>query len=345
MTTTMYDSLIEILSQLGIYQMLAGFLPEIAIRLMLTFAIAGMVATAASLILAYLTWLERKVLSDMQQRIGPMRTGPHGLLQPIADGIKLLVKEDVHPKTVDRWVFLLAPIVMFVPVVVVLAVIPFGKTLVMADLSVGIIFLLAVSSLPTLGVIMASWAQNNKYAVLAGLRRAAEIISYEISMVFCAVGVVLLAGTLSLPGIVEAQSPIPFIILQPLGFVIFFIGLLADLGRIPFDFQESESELVAGYTTEYSGMKFSFFFLAEYLELFVAGGILTTLYLGGWNGPFLPSWLWFAIKTFVVVWVVLWLRATLPRVRIDQLLAIGWKWLLPLALLNIVITGGVLAVM
>ena len=345
MTTTMYDSLVGILSQLGVYQILSGFLPEIVIRIMLVLAIAGVVATVASLILAYLTWLERKVLSDIQQRIGPMRTGPHGLLQPIADGIKLLVKEDVHPKTIDKWVFLLAPIVMFVPVVVVLAVIPFGKTLVMTDLSVGIVFLLAVSSLPTLGIIMASWAQNNKYAVLAGLRRAAEIISYEISMVLAAIGVVLLAGTLSLPGIVEAQTGLPYIILQPLGFVIFFIGLLADLGRIPFDFQESESELVAGYTTEYSGMKFSFFFLAEYLELFVAGGILTTLYLGGWNGPFLPSWLWFAIKTFIVIWVIFWIRATLPRVRIDQLLDIGWKWLLPLALLNIVITGGVLAVM
>jgi len=344
MTRTMYDSLVGILEHLGVYQTLQVLIPEPLLKILLIFLIAGLVATAGSLILAYLTWLERKVLSDIQQRCGPMRTGYHGLLQPIADGIKLLVKEDIHPKAIDRWVFLLAPIVMFVPVVVILALVPFGRTLVMTDLKVGLVFLLAVSSLPTLGIMMASWAQNNKYAVLAGLRRAAEIISYEVSMVLAAVGVVLIAGTFSLPGIVEAQRGLPYIILQPLGFVIFFIGILADLGRIPFDFPESESELVAGYNLEYSGMKFSFFFLAEYLELFVAAGIITTLYLGGWNGPLLPSWLWFGIKTFAVIWVIIWIRATLPRFRIDQLLDIGWKWLLPLALLNIAITGGVLAV-
>ncbi|MHC1585339.1 MAG: NADH-quinone oxidoreductase subunit NuoH [Candidatus Syntropharchaeia archaeon] len=342
---TMYDILTGFLKQIHVYSMMESILGSTGVEWILLFIIAGIVATIASLILAYCTWLERKVFGDIQNRLGPMLVGFHGLLQPIADGIKLLHKEDIIAKKADRWVFILAPVVMFVPVVILLAFIPFGDGLVMTDLDVSVILLLAISSLPTLGIVMAGWASNNKYSLISALRRAAEIISYEVSLVLCVVGIVLLAGSMSMCAIVKAQDPIPFIILQPIGFFVFFVGGLAELGRIPFDFPECESELVAGYMTEYSGMKFSFFMLAEYLELFVLSAIITALYLGGGNGPFLPSPVWFGIKTFVFIWIMIWIRATLPRVRIDQLLNIGWKLLLPLALINIPVTVGIMYIL
>jgi NADH-quinone oxidoreductase subunit H len=277
--------------------------------------------------------------------------GPFGLLQPIADGIKLLFKEDLVPSNVDRTIYLLAPSLSLVPALISFAVIPFGDTTTLfgllrepvpmriTDINVGVLYIFAVSSLGVYGIVLAGWSSNSKYALLGGLRSSAQMISYELSMGLSVLGVVILTGSLSLVDIVNAQHRIWFVIPQILGFAIFFTCTLAETNRAPFDLPEAETELVAGFHTEYSSMKFAMFFMAEYANMITAAALAATLFLGGWRGPFLPPLVWFLIKVFAFLYVFIWIRATVPRFRYDQLMGFGWKRLLPLALLNVVIAS------
>jgi NADH-quinone oxidoreductase subunit H len=310
---------------------------------------------------AFMTLLERKVMAWVQVRLGPMRVGPHGLLQPIADAVKLLLKEDITPARADRWVFTLAPIVSMVPALIVFAVIPFGREvtifgyttpLYIADINVGLLYLLSVTSIGVYGIILAGYASNSKYPLLAGLRASAQLISYEIAVTMILVSMVVTAGTLSMVGIVEAQAShgVWYAFIQPVALVVLFIGGLAETNRAPFDMPEAEQELVGGFHTEYSGMRFALFFLAEYANMIVVSAVMTTLFFGGWLRPFpnvealwlldyVPGWLWFIMKTFVFIYIFMWIRATVPRYRYDQLMRLGWKVLIPLALANLVVTG------
>ncbi len=283
-------------------------------------------------------WFERRGMGRMQARLGPNRTGPFGLLQPVADALKVLLKEDIVPSRADRVVHWLAPVVAFSPVLMVFAVVPIQDGGLLADLNIGILYVVAVSSVAGVGIFMAGWGSSNKYSLLGAMRQVATVVSYEIPLVLAIVGVVLITGSLSLNQIVLAQD-IPFILLQPLGFLLFFIGGCAEINRSPFDLLEADSELTAGFHTEYSGMKFAMFYLVEYAEALAISAIITTLFLGGWRGPLLPPWLWFVIKVGAVFFVMVWTRTTLPRVRIDQLMALAWKFLFPLALINLLITG------
>lgn len=283
-------------------------------------------------------WIERRGMARMQARLGPNRTGPFGLLQPVADALKVLIKEDIIPERGDKIVHWLAPVVAFAPVLMIFAVVPFQDGALLADLNIGIFYVVAISSVAILGVFMAGWGSSNKYSLLGAMRNVAAVVSYEIPLVLTIAGVVLIAGSLSMNEIVLAQD-IPFILLQPLGFLLFFIAGCAEINRSPFDLMEADSEIVAGFHTEYSGMKFAMFYLVEYAESLVISAIIATLFLGGWRGPVLPPWLWFLVKVFAVFFVMFWIRATVPRVRIDQLMALAWKFLFPLALLNLFITG------
>jgi len=283
-------------------------------------------------------WIERRGMGRMQARLGPNRTGPLGLLQPVADAIKVLIKEDIVPTKADKIVHWLAPIIAFAPALMIFAVVPFGDGALLADLNIGILYVVAISSISILGIFMAGWGSSNKYSLLGAMRTVASVVSYEIPVVLAIAGVVLLAGSLSMNQIVMAQD-IPFILLQPLGFLIFFIGSLAEINRSPFDLMEADSEIVAGFHTEYSGMKFALFYLAEYAEALAISAIIATLSLGGWRGPVLPPWLWFLIKVIAVFFVMVWIRTTVPRLRIDQLMALAWKFLFPLALINLIVTS------
>lgn len=298
------------------------------------------VLTFVLLNVLFLVWLERKVSAFIQRRLGPMRVGrPHGFLQTVADTIKLLLKEDVVPNHVDRWLFVLAPIVIFAPALAVYVVIPFGPTWVASDLNIGLVYLAAITSFTVLSILMCGWGSNNKWSLVSAMRSAAMLVSYEIPLVLSVIGVVMLVGSLSLVDIVNAQGRVWFIVLQPLGFLVFLVSALAEVNRTPFDLAEAESELVAGYHVEYSGLRWSFFFLAEYANLLSMSAIAATLFLGGWQGPWLPPWAWFLLKTYLFVFLAMWLRWTLPRIRIDQLMDLGWKFLLPASLVNIAVTG------
>jgi len=297
-----------------------------------------------------LTWIERKIAGHIQQRLGPMRVGWHGLLQPLADGIKLLTKEDHIPTNADRFLFTLAPIIALVPPFAVFVVIPFGDsvtifgteiTLYLADMNVALLFVLGVAGIEVMGVILAGWASNSKYAVLGSLRTCAQMISYEIPMGFSVIGVVMLAQSMSLVDIVEAQAGLWNVVYQPLGFFVFFVAAIAEAQRIPFDLPEADGDLGAGYHTEYSGMRFSFFMISEYLILVLMSVLIVILFFGGWHGaPIpLPGPVWFLLKASFFIWVFMWIRFTFPRYRYDQLMTIGWKVLLPLSLANILITG------
>jgi NADH-quinone oxidoreductase subunit H len=283
-------------------------------------------------------YIERRVLGRIQSRIGPNRTGPFGLLQPIADAIKVLLKESIVPLAADKLVYFLAPIIAFTPVLLMFAVIPFQDGALLADLNIGIVYILAVSSISMIGVFMAGWASGNKYSLIGATRAVAATVSYEIPLVLAVVSVVLMSGTLSMNGIVVAQN-IPFILMQPLGFLIFFTAASAEINRSPFDLTEADSELTAGFHTEYSGMKFAMFYLVEYAEAMTMSAIITTLFLSGWRGPLLPPWLWFILKTLAVFFAMVWVRGTLPRVRIDQLMGLAWKFLFPVSLINILVTA------
>ncbi len=288
-------------------------------------------------VLAFI-WFERRAMAIMQARLGPNRAGPFGLFQSAADALKVMLKEDIIPAKGDKVVHWLAPVVAFLPVMLVFAVVPFQGGALLADLNIGILYVVAISSVAVVGIFMAGWASNNKYSLLGAMRGVAAVVSYEIPVVLSIVGVILLTGSLSMQQIVEAQE-IPFILVQPLGFLLFFIGALAEINRAPFDLMEADSEIVAGFHIEYSGMKFGLFFLAEYAEALVVSALVTVLFLSGWKGPLLPPWLWFLVKVGLVFFVIVWIRTTVPRVRIDQLMALAWKFLFPLALLNLLITA------
>ncbi|OGN95650.1 MAG: NADH-quinone oxidoreductase subunit H [Chloroflexi bacterium RBG_13_51_18] len=283
-------------------------------------------------------YIERRGMARMQSRLGPNRTGPFGLLQPVADAVKVLLKENIVPATADKIVHWLAPIVAFAPVLMIFTVIPFQNGALLADLNIGILYIVAISSVATVGTFMAGWGSGNKYSLLGAMRNIAAVVSYEIPMVLAIVGVVMVSGSLSMNQIVAGQD-IPYILMQPLGFLIFFIAACAEINRSPFDLMEADSELTAGFHTEYSGMKFAMFYLVEYAEAIAMSAIITTLFLSGWRGPLLPPWLWFIIKTFIVFFVMVWTRTTLPRVRIDQLMGLAWKFLFPLALINLFVTA------
>lgn len=304
-------------------------------------------------VVLYLIYGLRKIMGWIQARIGPNRVGPYGLAQTMADALKLLLKEDIIPTKADKWPFIAAPIIVFVPAYMVYLVIPFGKGngWVAQDLNIGVLYIMAMLSIPIIGIITAGWASNNKWSLLGAFRAAAQIVSYEIPLILAMIPSVMLAGTLSLQGIVNAQSgtwhgvlPHWFIWSQAIGFIVYLTAALAESNLTPFDIMEAESELVAGFNTEYSGMKFAFFFLAEFAGMFTVSAIATTLFLGGWLPihpalSFIPPVLWFLGKTFFLIFVLMWIRSTLPRVRVDQLMSFGWKFLIPLALINIAWTG------
>jgi NADH-quinone oxidoreductase subunit H len=299
---------------------------------------------------AWSTWLERKVVARMQHRLGPTYAGPFGLLQPIADAVKLIFKEDIVPNNVERVTYLLAPIIAFVPSVLTFAVVPFAADtelfgreikMVISDLNIGLLFIFAITSLEVYGIVLAGWSSGSKYSLLGGLRSSAQMISYEVAYGLSIVGVLLLANTFSLREIVEQQASIGdwYIFRQPLGFLLFLTCAIAETNRSPFDMAEAESELVGGYHTEYSSMRFATFFVGEYAAMLGVAAVATTLFMGGWQGPYLPSFVWFLIKVVAFMFFYIWLRATFPRFRYDQLMAFGWKVLFPLALLNTMVTA------
>lgn len=316
--------------------------------------IVGKIAVILVLVLlhvAWLTYVERKVLGFMQDRLGPMEVGYHGLLQPIADGIKLFFKEDIIPAGANKIIFSVAPIIALVPALIAFAVIPFSEHAVLADINIGILYVLAVASIGAYGILLGGWASNSKYSLLGGLRSAAQVISYELALGMSLVGVMLLSGSLSMVKITEAQAggfwrwnvfafPAP----QFIAFVIYAISAVAETNRLPFDLPEAESEIVAGFFTEYSGMRFAFYFLAEYANMIMVSAIATVMFLGGWQAPFpflsfVPPVVWFLGKVYVGLFFFIWLRGTLPRLRYDQLMRFGWKIMIPVALANILVTA------
>lgn len=288
-----------------------------------------------------LVWFERRLLGFFQDRLGPNRVGPAGVLQVLADGIKLLTKEDWVPPFADRPVFVMAPAIIVFTVLLTFVIVPITRGIVVADLNIGLLFFLAMSSLGVYSVVLGGWSSFSKYSVLGGLRAAAQMVSYEVFMGLSLMGVVLLAGSFNLSDIVEAQRHLWYAVPQFVGLMIFLVAGLAEMRRIPFDLVEAESELVAGYHTEYSGMKFGMFYVGEYLGVTLISALVTALFLGGWLGPWLPGPVWFLIKTFALISFFILARATFPRFRYDQLMRFGWKALLPLALLNLLVTGAV----
>ncbi len=301
---------------------------------------------------AYMTLLERRLIARFQLRYGPDRVGPGGLLQPLADAVKLLFKENFRPAGADVLVYWIAPALTMIAALFVYAVIPigpqiqvFGRTiaLYLADVNIGILLVLGASSIGVYGIILGGWSANSKYALLGSLRSSAQVISYELAIGLAVVSVVLTAGSLSLVDIVNAQQRVWIVFMQPLGFVIFILGAIAETNRSPFDLPEAEQELIAGYQTEYGGFKFAMFYIGEYVGVVTMSLLAATLFFGGWHGPLLPGPVWVALKTFAFIFLFVWLRATLPRVRHDQLMALGWKVLVPLGLLNVVATAIVMA--
>ena len=318
------------------------------IDILLFLAKLGLVFFVILTMAAYMVFAERRILAWIQDRKGPNRVGPWGLLQPLADLIKLLTKEDFRPAGADKWLFYLAPAMAAVPAIMTFAVIPFGAPvtimgrqvpLQIADVNVGLLFFMALSSIAVYGVALGGWASNSKYALLGSIRGLAQLISYELSMGLSLVPTVMLARSFRLSDIVNAQEECWFILYQPLAFMIFLISIVAECKRIPFDLPEAEGELVAGFHTEYSGMRFGLFFVGEYINVIVLGGLAATFFLGGWHGPLLPAPVWFMIKITAFSFLFIWMRGTLPRLRYDQLMHVGWKVLTPLALLNILVTG------
>ncbi len=311
----------------------------------------GVVLVGLLLVAAYLVLVERKFLARLQIRYGPNRAGKFGLLQPFADTIKMMIKEDIVPAAADRMIYLLAPAVVAFTALLMFAVVPFGSDLtiagkkipmVISDLNVGLLFVFAMSALGVYGVALGGWASNSKFSLLGGIRGAAQMISYELALGLSLVPVVMMARSFSLVDIVNAQADYPFILVQPVSFVIFVLSAMAESKRIPFDLPEAENELGAGYHTEYSGMRFGLFFLGEYVHMQVLGALTAVFFLGGWRGPILPPVIWLFIKIVFVALIMIWIRGTLPRLRYDQLMSLGWKVLIPAALVNIMITGAIL---
>lgn len=316
----------------------------ILVKLILIFGVVLFMA-------AYLVLAERKILGRMQLRYGPNRVGPFGLMQPLADVIKLLTKEDFLPARADKWLFLIAPGITAVTALLVFAVVPFGPSLTIfgqtvqlavIDLNVGVLYFLGVSSMAVYGVVLGGWASSSKYSLLGSVRGLSQMISYELSLGLSLVPVIMMARSFSLTEIVLAQESLPFLLLNPVAFLVFLICILAESNRIPFDLPEAENELVGGFHTEYSGMRFGLFFVGEYINLVVLGSLMTVFFLGGWHGPWLPPMIWFLLKVLAVCGLFIWIRACMPRLRYDQLMNLGWKVLLPLSLLNILVTAAVL---
>jgi NADH-quinone oxidoreductase subunit H len=302
---------------------------------------------------AYLTLYERKALARIQVRIGPNRAGPGGWLQPVADGLKLIFKEELIPARADKLIFILAPIITVIPALIILAVVPLGTTnllfgreisLSIADINVGVLYIMAVTSITVYGIVLAGWSSNNKYAMMGGIRSSAQMISYELALSMAFIGPILLTGSMSLGEIVKAQSGLWYVVFQPIGAWVFWISTLAEVNRAPFDMPEAEQELTAGYHTEYSGMKFALFFMAEYIKMIAVSAIAATLFFGGYRGPWIDTWPWLGpfylfLKVAILLFGMIWVRATLPRIRYDRLMAFGWKLLLPLALMNVFVTA------
>jgi NADH-quinone oxidoreductase subunit H len=321
-------------------------LPDAWVEVISYTVVAVMMFVILALIVLFLVWWERKISAHIQQRFGPMRVGWHGWYQTIMDALKLLQKEDIQVTTRDKPVFFWAPVICFVAAFMAYISIPFGKGLVVSDLNIGILYIMAVTTFTIISLLMAGWGSNNKYALLGGMRSAAQVVSYEVPMIASILVVVLFAGSLSMVKIVESQAGhgifnwfifrVPF---GPLAFLTYIITATAESNRTPFDIPEAEQELVAGYNVEYSGMKFAMFFLAEFVNMFTVSAIATTLFLGGWQGPFLPSWIWFMGKAFFMVFVLMVFRWTFPRLRVDQLMEFAWKFLVPLTFANLILAG------
>jgi NADH-quinone oxidoreductase subunit H len=335
-------------------------LSDLPLLVLATLAKVVVVLVVLLTAIAYIVWMERKVVARIQSRWGPYLVGPHGLLQPVADGLKFLFKEDIVPDKVDRPIFWLAPFLAFTLAFLSISVIPFGESVTIAghtipfqitDLNVGLLFVLAVTSLGVYGVALAGWSSNSKFPLFGGLRSSAQLISYELSLSLAVVGVVMIAGSLSLREIVEQQRGLWNIFKQPIGFLLYFTAAIAETNRTPFDLPEAESELVGGYHTEYSSFKFAMFFMAEYANMVTVSCLATSLFFGGWLGPvfgppllraILPV-LWFALKVLAFLFVYIWIRGTLPRFRYDQLMSFGWRFMLPVALLNVLGTSLIVA--
>jgi NADH-quinone oxidoreductase subunit H len=335
-------------------------IPWILPTLVVMTVVVGAVVAYISVAAMFLIWWERKISAHIQVRFGPMRVGGwHGWAQSIADGIKLLLKEDIIPSKADKVVFVLAPMVVFAAALAGYVTIPWAPGLIVRDLNIGILYMVSISSLTVVGIVMAGWSSNNKYATLGAIRSAAQAVSYEVPLVLSLLGPVMLAGTMSMSGLVEAQGgtwfgflPKWFVFPQIVGFLVYFVCALAECNRLPFDIPEAESELVAGFHVEYSGMRFAIFFLAEYANMFAVAAIAVTLFLGGWHGPWLPipglptevsrglfGLVWFQVKCYFLIFVMMWLRWTLNRLRVDQLMDFAWKVLLPIAFANLILTG------
>lgn len=314
-------------------------LPSVLLDVLFQLAAAAAVGLFFVLNALFIIYFDRKVAARLQVRRGPNRVGPFGVFQTLADTLKLLQKEDIVPTNADRLVFRMAPLLVLVATFMMFMVLPFGKGLIAADINVGLVYLLAISGVTVIGILAGGWASNNKYSLMGGMRSAAQIVSYEVPAVLTVLSVALLAGSLKMGDIVAAQPKVGFIIFQPVGFILYLIASSAEINRAPFDLPEADSELVSGFVTEYSAITFALFFLAEYTNLFLAGGFAATLFLGGWRGPFLPPIVWFLIKTYFVVFLLTWARWTFPRLRVDHLMEFSWKVLVPLALLNLIVTA------
>ncbi len=329
--------LFELLESIG----LKGTWLDVAVYSLL----ASMMFGVLSLLALFLVWWERKIAGHIQQRFGPMRVGWHGWYQTVMDALKLLQKEDIRIAIRDKAVFFWAPVLCFVAAFLAYVTIPFGENLIVADLNIGILYIMAVTTLTVISLLMAGWGSHNKYALLGGMRSAAQVVSYEVPMAVSVLAIVIFVGSLSLVSIVEAQKGwlwnwfifrVPF---GPIAFLTYIVAATAEANRTPFDIPEAEQELVSGYNVEYSGMKFAMFFLAEFVNMFTVSAIATVLFLGGWHGPFLPSWVWFLGKTLLVVLLLMLFRWTFPRLRVDQLMGFSWKFLIPLTFANLVLAG------
>jgi NADH-quinone oxidoreductase subunit H len=321
----------------GLRQWLAGFLGDSVAAFLLG---AVLIMTFLAVNVLFLVWLERKVSAHIHRRVGPMEAGPHGTLQTVADMLKLLGKQLFVPVAADRFAYLLAPLLVFLPTLCVASLIPLSGVEAFADVPYGLLVIVALSGLTVLAIFMAGWSSNNKYAVLGGMRSVAQVVAYEIPILLSALAVVLLSQTMNLRHIVEAQqNTVWYVLLQPVAAVIYFIGITAETNRAPFDIPEAESELVAGFHTEYSGMRFAMFYFAEYTNMLVLGALGATLFLGGWLGPWLPGPVWLLLKAYAGIFVMMWMRWTFPRLRFDQLMTLAWKLLIPAALVNLAVTA------
>ena len=291
---------------------------------------------------AFLVWVERKVAGHIQLRPGPMEVGPHGILQTLIDAVKLMSKEMITPKLADKFLFWLAPIIIIIPAIVCFVVIPFSPLMQVREMNVGILLIFSFSSITVLSILMGGWASNNKYALIGAVRAVAQNVAYEIPLLLSTMSIIIMTNSFKMSEITVAQSPVWFIVYQPVAAIIFFISTTAETNRAPFDLVEAESELVSGFHTEYTGMRFALFFLAEYTNMFIAASMGAVLFFGGWHGPFLPGLIWFVAKVYILIFVIIWVRWTFPRLRFDQLMNFAWKVMIPVALLNLMITAIVL---